>query len=282
MFGSPFYHSLIRKYVILTGTLFNNIHITRTDSNGNQTALIKVPITYAAKDKMLARVLGDPNIQVETAVTPLPLISFEMTNMYYDGDRKLNTIGRIAAADSNNNRLKYQYNPVPYNINFSVYVYTKHTEDGTKIIEQILPYFTPDWTTTVNLIPEMNVTMDIPIILNRIEYSDTYDGSYTNRRAIIWELKLTLKGYLYGPVKKSNVIKFVETNLYTPNVADGQLRSAVGVTPIAERVTVQPGLTSNGQPTSDINSTVPYAEIDINDDFGYITQIFNQDEIENE
>jgi len=282
MFSTPFYHSLIRKYVILTGTLFNSIHITRTDSAGNQTALIKVPVTYAAKDKMLARVMGDPQIQSETAVTPLPLISFEIKNMYYDGDRKLNTINRISARDNNTNKLKYQYNPVPYNIDFSVYVYAKHTEDATKIIEQVLPYFTPDWTTTVNLIPDMNITMDIPIILNRIQYSDNYDGSYKERRAIVWELNLTLKGYLYGPIRKSNIIKFVEVNFFTPNVADGQLQSAVNVTPIAERITVQPGLTANGQPTTDIDSTIPYTEIDINDDFGYITQIFNQDEIENE
>lgn len=282
MFGSPFYFSLIRKYVILTGTLFNNIHITRTDTSGNETALIKVPITYAAKDKMLARVLADPEIQRETAVTPLPMISFEIKNMYYDRDRKLNTINRISNRDATDeNKFKYQYNPVAYNIDFSVYVYAKFTEDGTKIIEQILPYFTPDWTTTVNLIPEMNVTMDIPIILNRINYSDTYDGAYQQRRAIIWELQLTLKGYLYGPVKNSNIIKFVETNLRIPNVPDGQLSTAVGNTDINERVTVQPGLTANGEPTSNVSLTVPYTEIDINDDFGYVTRIFNQDEIDN-
>jgi len=279
MFGNPFYFSLIRKYVILTGTLFNNIHISRTDTSDNQTALIKVPITYAAKDKMLARVLADPEIQRETAVTPLPMISFEIKNMYYDRDRKLNTTGRISSRDStNDNKFQYQYNPVPYNIDFSVFVYAKHTEDGTKIIEQILPYFTPDWTTTVNLIPEMNVTMDIPIILNQIAYSDTYDGAYQNRRAIIWELRLTLKGYLYGPVKKSNIIKFVETNFRIP---DGSIATAVGNTDIDERVTVQPGLTANGTPTSNVSLTVPYTEIDINDDFGYITRIFNQDEIDN-
>lgn len=280
MFSGPFYFGLIRKYVILVGTLFNNIHITRTDSSGNETALIKVPITYAAKDKMLARVLADPEIQRETAVTPLPMISFEIGKMYYDRDRKLNTIGRITSRDSTNvNKFQYQYNPVPYNINFSVYIYAKHTEDGTKIIEQILPYFTPDWTSTVNLIPEMDVTMDIPIILTNIDYSDNYDGDYKNRRAIVWRLDLTLKGYLYGPVKKSNIIKFVKTNFRIPDVPDGQLSSAVGVTEVSEMLTTQPGLTSNGQPTSNVSLTVPYSEIDIDDDFGYIDIIYNEDEI---
>ena len=140
MFGKPFYFSLIRKYVILMGTLLNDIRITRTDSSGNVTSLLKVPITYAAKDKMLARVLQDPALDKTNAVPAMPMISFEMGKMEYDGTRKLNTIGRIAVKDADDvSKFKYQYNPVPYNINFKAYIYVKNAEDGTKIIEQILP-----------------------------------------------------------------------------------------------------------------------------------------------
>lgn len=259
--------------------MFNNIHITRTDSEGNQTALIKVPITYAPKDKMLSRVIQDPSLDRPSATVPLPMISFEMGKMQYDGTRKLNTIGRISTKDSTDaSKFKYQYNPVPYNIEFKVYVYAKNTEDGTKIIEQILPYFTPDWTTTVQLIPEMNVTMDIPITLDNIGYSDNYDNDFKERRAIIWTLDLTLKGYLYGPVKKSGIIKFINNNFYTPSVVDGKLNTAIGVTPLAEKATVQPGLSANGQPINYYGKptdtgTVPYNEIEITDDFGYITII---------
>lgn len=288
MFGTPFYFSTLRKYVILVGTLFNNIRITRTDENGNQTALLKVPITYAPKDKMLARVIQDPNIDRQTATIPLPVISFEMGKMTYDGSRKLNTIGRIAAKDADNpSKSKYQYNPVPYNIEFKVYIYAKNAEDGTKIIEQVLPYFTPDWTTTVNLIPEMNVNMDIPVILNNINYSDNYDGQFVNRRAIIWTLDLVLKGYIYGPVRKSNIIKFVNTNFYIPNVADGSLTpSSVAGTPIAEKVTVQPGLNANAEPinyygqANDTLGTLAYTAIEPDDNYGYITFVYNSDEIE--
>ena len=287
MFGSPFYFSLIRKYVILTGTLFNNIRITRTDKNNNVTTLLKVPITYAPKDKMLARVLQDPNIDRPTAVAPLPFMSFEMGKMRYDGDRKLPTTGRSSVKNPTSvNKLKYQYNPVPYDIDFKVYIYAKNADDGTKIIEQILPYFTPDWTTTVNLIPEMEITMDIPIILNNIGYSDNYDGSFKERRAIIWELDLTLKGYLYGPVKSGGIIKFVNVNFFIPDVPDGKLVDAVGNTEIAEKITIQPGLAANGatinyygQPNTSLG-TIPYNEIDIDDDYGFITMVYNQDEIE--
>lgn len=285
MFGSPFYFGLIRKYVILMGTLLNQIRITKTDSSGTVTSLVRVPITYAPKDKMLARIIQDPALDKSSAVAPLPMISFEMGKMTYDGTRKLNTIGKVSVRDATNaDKFKYQYNPVPYNIDFKVYVYAKNAEDGTKIIEQILPYFTPDWTTTCNLIPEVNVTMDIPIILNNITYSDTYDGAYSERRAIIWELDFVLKGYLYGPIKSSGIIKFVRTQFYIPSTntaAEGR-----GVTPMAEKVTVQPGLDANGNPINyyggpNANTgTIPYIEVNSDDDYGFITQIYNTDEIE--
>ena len=121
--------------------------------------------------------------------------------------------------------------------------------------------------------------MDIPVILNNIGYSDTYDGEYQKRRAIIWTLDLTLKGYIYGPVKKSGVIKFVQTNFYIPPVADGQLATVVGNTTVAEYVTVQPGLTANGQPTSNANNTVAYTLINVDDDYGYINEIYSTDEL---
>jgi hypothetical protein len=286
MFGSPFYFSMIRKYVILMGTLVNNIRITRTDKAGNVTSLIKVPVTYAPKDKMLARVTQDPNIDRASAVAPLPMISFEMGKMRYDGSRKLPTINKIAVKNvADVNKLKYQYNPVPYDIEFKVYVYAKNAEDGTKIIEQILPYFTPDWTTTVKLIPEMEVTMDIPIILNDIAYTDNYDGAFQNRRAIIWTLDFVLKGYIYGPVKTGNIIKFVETNFYLPDTEYGKIPTVAGTLPVGERVTVQPGFTPGntsisyyGQPNNSI-STIPYADIKVSDDFGFVTMIYNEDEI---
>lgn len=201
-----------------------------------------------------------------------------MGRMSYDGSRKLPTINKSLVKDPlDANKLKYQYNPVPYNIDFKVFIYAKNAEDGSKIIEQILPYFTPDWTTTVSLIPELGINMDIPILLNNIQYSDTYDGQFKERRAIIWTIDFTLKGYIYGPVKKGGLIKFVKSNFYIPSselAIDG-----VGVTPISERVTAQPGLTAEGLPTSNIEETIPYSQIEIDDNYGYITMIYNEDEI---
>ena len=270
MFNQTFYFQTLRKYVTLFGTLFNEIHITRTDRNGNMTAFIKVPITYAPKEKMLARVGQDPNIDRPSATVTLPLMSFEMTDIRYDSDRKLPTINRIAKRTTDANKLRYQYNPVPYNIGFRLYIYVKNAEDGTKIVEQILPYFTPDFTVTVNLIPEMETNIDIPVVMNSIAQEDTYEGSFQQRQAIIWTLDFTVKGYIYGPIKTGAIIKFANTVFYTPSVPDGEMDTAVGNVDPVSYVMIQPGLTANGQPTSNAAISIPVADIEATDDFGYV------------
>jgi hypothetical protein len=273
MFGHTWYFSTMRKYVILFGTLFNDIHITRTNAAGVTVDLLKVPLSYSAKEKMLARLENDPEIQRQAAIL-LPRMSFEMTGISYDQQRKLNTLGRISAKDSTNpNKLKYQYNPVPYNFDFKLSIYVKNAEDGTKILEQILPFFTPDWTATVALIPEMNINMDIPVILNNVSVEDSYEGKFEERRALIWTLNFTLKGYIYGPVKKSSIIKFANTSFYIPDSGITDLAKAVGNTSPNDRVTVSPGLDANGDPTSNASISINRDLIEVSDDFGYVTNV---------
>ena len=272
MFGhGVFYFSTIRKMVIYFGTIINDMRITRTNADGDVVATLKVPLSYAPKDKMLARVDADPEITRQTSIY-LPRMSFEMTGLAYDGARKLNTVSRQVVKDNSNaNKLKAQYNPVPYNFDFNLYVYVKNAEDGTKIIEQILPFFTPDWTATVNLIPEMNIAMDIPIILNSISMEDTYDGSFEERRAIIWTLNFTVKGWIYGPIVSKPIIKIANTQFFVPSGgSQANVAASVGETDVIGRITVKPGLDANGNPTSNANTTINYSSIEVDDDFGYV------------
>lgn len=266
----PFYFSLIRKYIICFGTLFNNIYITRTDKTGKVKDLIRVPITYGPRDKALARVVEDPNIDLPTSVYPLPMMSFEMTNFSYDTSRKMQTVNRVSVNDTDTNKKKYQYMPVPYNIGFQLSVLVKNAEDGTKIVEQILPYFTPDWTVTANIIPEMNIKQDIPIVLERVDLEDVYDGQYANRRSMVWTLDFTLKGYLYGPVKTAKVIKYANTQFYIPPSDATSIRD---VDSEDVRIHIQPGLTANGQPTSNASLSIAVNEILATDDYGFVIDI---------
>ena len=197
MFGTYFYHQTSRKMVVAFGSLFNNIEVRRTDSSDAVTEVIKIPLSYGPKDKMLVRISQDPSLNPNVALT-VPRMGFELTSMTYDGARKLNTMGRNVKKGTTG--LKKQYNPVPYNWDFSLYVFVKNAEDGTQILEQILPFFTPDFTVTMTLVSGMTVKMDIPLVLNSVTSEDSYEGDFATRRSIIWTLSFIMKGFLYPSV----------------------------------------------------------------------------------
>lgn len=270
MFGQTWYHGSIRRYIILFGTMFNDIYIRRYDSAGNMVKLIKVPITYGPKDKVIARINADPNLNRPISVT-LPYMSFELNSVQYDGTRKLNTVNQVVNADPNNKNLaRYNYSPVPYNFNFTLSCMVKNAEDGAKIMEQILPFFTPEWTATIRLIDDPQILVDIPTLLNDVQVSDTWEGNFSERRALIWTLKFTMKGYLYGPTRKSKIIKKADANIKFKLASGGD--TTIGDTDtyfVAETMTVQPGLTASGQPTSNVAESVPYSDISWTDDYGF-------------
>ena len=216
MFGTYFYHQTSRKMVVAFGTLFNNIEVRRTDSADAVTEIIKIPLSYGPKDKMLIRISQDPNLNPKVALT-VPRMGFELTAMSYDGARKLNTMGRNVKKGTTG--LKKQFNPVPYNWDFSLYVFVKNAEDGTQILEQILPFFTPDFTVTMTLVSGMTVKMDIPLILNSVSSEDTYEGDFATRRSIIWTLSFIMKGFLYPSVTDNAAV-------ITSSVVDTHIMSA--------------------------------------------------------
>lgn len=269
MFGRTWHHDTLRKYVILFGTIFNDIWITRDAANGESIQTLKVPLSYGPKEKFLARLDGNPTLENKVGIV-LPRISFEMTSFTYDSERKLNTLNRIYKQPTNNgtdDRISYQYMPVPYNITFQMSIMVKNAEDGTRIIEQILPFFTPDWTATVNLIPEIGATFDIPIILNDVNVTDSYEGTFEERRAIIWDLTFTMKGFIFGPSKKTGLVKFVQANM---RLTDSPTTANASTTANTVIVTAKPGLTANGQPTSNAALSIDYLEIKSTDNYGFI------------
>lgn len=269
MLGATFFHDTIRKYVILFGTLFNTIYINRTNSAGEVVQTMKVPLAYGPKEKFLVRNTQDPNLNKPVQIQ-LPRMGFEIRDIKYSPNRKLQTVQKNFKVLSNEpNKLQYQYVPVPYDITFNLYVMTRFAEDGSRIVEQILPFFTPDWTSTVNLIPSMNIAMDIPIVLDNVTLNDSYEGKIGEDRVIIWTLVFTLKGYIFGPIKKSKVIKFSNTEFYIPTT--NTAAEGIGVTDPTLRVDIKPGLTANGTPTSNAAASVDYLEIDASEDYGYIT-----------
>ena len=216
MFGY-FYNESMRRMTIAFGQLFNNIQIKRKDSTGAVVQSIRVPLAYAPKEKFLVRLDQQPDLDEREFAITLPRMSFEISQIAYDPTRKLNRIQKFkqVKAGVDGKVLDYNYMPVPYNISYNLNIFTATAESGLQIVEQILPYFQPDYTVTVNAIPDLNIKRDVPIILNTVNYEDSYSGDFTTRRAVVYTLTFTAKTYLFGPANTQKVIKEVKSDLYT-------------------------------------------------------------------
>jgi hypothetical protein len=211
------YHRIIRKMIVAFGDLFNQINLVRYDDNGQELEHFLVPILYGGKEKYVSRLEGDPNLDKKVQIT-LPVMSYEMTNMSYDAGRKLNTNQRIIYPGDASTTTLAVWNPVPFDFDFSLYLYVRNFEDSAQIIEKIIPYFAPDYTVSVNLIPEMNLVKQLPIIMKDITHDIDYEGNWeSNVRTIIWTLNFTIKGYIYGAISEPKIIRTSITNIFDDN-----------------------------------------------------------------
>ena len=250
MFGH-FYNQGMRKMTVAFGQVFNNIQIKRQGSDSTIQS-IRVPLAYAPKEKFLVRLDQQPSLDDRQFAVTLPRMGFEISGIEYDGSRKLTKVQKFKSTRENSGVMNYNYMPVPYNISYNLYCFTATAEGGLQIVEQILPYFQPDYTVTINVIPEMGIKRDVPIVLNNINYEDSYSGDFESRRAVIYTLNFTAKTYLYGPASTQKVIRETQADMHTDLPAATR----------EERIVVVPNPES----------------ADADDDFGFTTTIsFFQD-----
>lgn len=257
--------------VIAFGRIFEDMKIERFDAQKNVTQVIRVPLTYAPKNKLLLRADQDPDA-LKTAAVELPHMAFEISpNFEYDGSRKLSPLEKFVRLDMNDaNRMKREYVPVPYNMTMNLYVYANKIKDGNKIIEQILPFFTPDWTLNIEFVPDMNLSFDVPIILTNLSLDDAHwDGNFTDRRVLVWNLSFLMKTYFLGPVKSKPIIKFPKTRfIIAPDASSNN--DVIANTDILAQINTHPGMTSNGEPTSNAAISVDPNVIYATNTYGYI------------
>ena len=251
MFGTYFYNESMRRMTIGFGQIFNNIQIKRKNDAGKVIQTIRVPLAYGPKEKFLVRLDQQSSLNNREFAITLPRMGFEISNIAYDPTRKLTRVQKFKRVKSGKDGkvLDFNYTPVPYNISYNLYSFTASAEAGLQIIEQILPFFQPDFTVTINAIPTLDIKRDIPIILNSVNYEDTYSGDFTTRRAVIYTLNFTAKTYLFGPSTSQKVIKTVQTDQYSDTDRVNKARES--------RIIVVP------DPTT----------ADADDDFGFTTTI---------
>ena len=214
MLGQQFYHETIRKVIVSFGTMFNDIQLVRKDNDGSIIQTMKVPLAYGPREKFLVRLREDVDLTKQVAIS-LPRIGFEIKNLSYDPARKLNRVQKFKTVKGTESKqLDTQYMPVPYNLELELYIMAKQSDDALQIVEQILPYFQPDYTITISDLGG-GTKRDVPVVLNSISYEDNYEGDFEQRRALIYTLSFNAKFYLFGPVSSAKVIKTVQVDQYT-------------------------------------------------------------------
>ena len=229
MLGTYFYHEIIRKTVIAFGTLFNEVHVRHQDATGKDISDIKVPISYGPKQKFLARIQQQPDLNKAVQIS-LPRMSFEVNNIQYDPSRKAGITQTFKASEGG--KLKKVFMPVPYNLGFELNILTKLQDDSMQILEQILPFFQPGFTLTIDLAKSIGEKRDVPMVLDSITFTDDYEGNFETRRALIYTLNFTAKTYMFGPIADSTegLIRKVQVDYYSdsnPQAAKREQRYTV-------------------------------------------------------
>lgn len=219
MFGNWFYHKRVRTAVSLFGSLFNNLYVLRQNSSGETISQVKVPLAYAPKRNFLARIeeMSKGEDAERRVAIKLPRMSFEITNMAYEATRQLPKVNTISKAIQNSYLTRQKlYTSTPYTISFQLNIYAKSQDDALQVVEQILPYFAPQYTATVKPFTDIpSLTEDVPITLSSVTMQDDFEGSIEQRRTIVYTLDFEMKISFHGPLSDgAPVIRDVRNNFF--------------------------------------------------------------------
>lgn len=253
-----FYHQVFRKTVIAFGTLFNGITIKRDGSDSSPSEIIEVPLAYGPTQKFLARIEQEPDLNKPVQIS-LPRMSFEFIGISYDNSRKLAaTQSFTTTLKSDGKEIRKMYFPVPYNMEFELSIMTLLNDDALQIIEQILPYFQPNFNLTIDLVESIGEKRDISITLENVSFQDNYDGDYNSRRVLLYTLKFVAKTYLFGPVPDSSkdIIKKVSIGLVGGEYSTAASRGLIYKEPVATKSYAGNLITNLTLDISDILSTL--------------------------
>ena len=216
MFENHWYHQSTRRMVSVFGSLFNDLEVQKRDSNDKVLAKIKVPLSYAPRQKVIARLneqTRDPNIAMK-----LPRISFEITSMEYDSNARVSkhkNYKKVVVGDTL--QLSKLGAPAVYKVGFELNLLAKTQDEALQILEQILPMFQPEYTITIKDIPAMDITTDTPIVLESVTLNDDYEGDLITRRAIVYTLTFGTRIRYYRGIGKSKQILETEVD-FSENV----------------------------------------------------------------
>lgn len=223
MLTGHFYHEHTRRAVSVFGTLFNNLTVVKRDGSGKALQQIKVPLSYGPRQKFLSRIRDEERLNDPRLAIKLPRMSFEITGLEYDESTQLTRGTKYMLPGSTSSGSKFMYYPSTYRLTFELSIMSKHTDDALQILEQILPYFQPEYTVTVNEV-DNNFKSDMPFVLKSVNLEDDYEGDYVSRRSLIYTLSFDTRIKYYGPIRPTDnddapIIKSVKIDYADPNMS---------------------------------------------------------------
>ena len=258
MFGNYFYHQRIRKAVATFGAMFNDIYVLRKDSSGGVINTQKVPLSYGPRAKFLDRIREVPDLQENRVAIKLPRMSFEIMNISYDPARQLpknNVTARPGIAGTLLSRNKIEVG-VPYMISFQLSVFAKLQDDALQVVEQIIPFFNPQYTLSIKPFDDIDtIKEDVPIILTGVTMNDDYEGEVASRRTIVYTMDFDMHVMFHGPLASVGIIRTAITDVL--NQGAGLNDSDIPL----ERITVTPDPAS-ASPDSDFGFNTDIVGID--------------------
>ena len=213
-----FYNQTLRKLTLAFGGLFDEIYVSKDTSDG-KIERTRVPLTYSGKEKFIRRINEASSISSSVKIeTLLPKMAFEMTTLQYDPTRKINKINKKFKSSLVNGETYTQqaYSEVPYNVQFSLYCFTRTVDDNLQIMEQILPYFSPEFIVTLKM-NEVDTNVDVPIILNTTNMTEQYEGDMTTRRSVVSSFSFTAKAHIFSRISGFGIIKEIDVNILEDN-----------------------------------------------------------------
>ena len=273
----PFYRQSFRRCAAAFMSLFTDIYVQKFDGNGNVQETIKIPIAYGPRQKWLGRLDGNPDLNRPVGIS-LPRMGAEIIGMNYAPDRKLNSTTKMVAPYSLSNNVvtantahgdpsnaSFVFVPIPMDIQWRLDIMTNTTDDNSQILEQILPFFTPEWVNRVRLVDELGIEFNMPVVFNNASLYDSYkDGDNSSRRVMIWSLMFTMKAYFIGPPHTRKIIKISKADTYIGNN-----------TSWLTEANTSPGMLANGAPTTNSAASINPLQINFDDDWDYCVQIID-------
>jgi len=249
MFGDHFYHATMRKSVAVFGTLFNNLRVIRKASDGSVLNQIRVPLAYGPKQKFLARLDQETGFDAPMAIK-LPRMAFEITGLDIDSTQKLQKRNKIVEEHASDvGKKKTIKHHTSYNINMSLYIMAKNQDDGLQVVEQILPYFSPEYNVTISPVSGFAHKQDVAVILNSVNIDDQYEGDFVERRVLIYQLDFTMKMKFYGPTANQGIIREINIDFHDKDNTSKlfeEMDFTIGATDTESSFTVTTNITNDG------------------------------------